>query len=533
MFCIKSSTNVLRHQSPIICALRSLATQTNLKVTNDEASSPAQDPEWLTARPYSEIPRQSKLDFITSYLPGGRFQNTSATETALILKEELGDLYVVPGMFGRSDILMVLNPDHIEKVYRTEGIWPVRDGFETVAYFRNVLKKDFFGDTSGLIVAQGEDWGRQRKAVNPVIVQPRNVKLYINSLVDINDEFVQRIHDIRDPNTLEVPGNFEEDLNRLTFESITSIALNQSFGLIRRQNENPDALRMFKSVRDFFIYIFELEMKPSMWKTISTPAFKKMMKCQEEIFEVTSKFVSDAIIQLESKKSLGSENQEPSVLEKLLKIDKKVAIIMTMDMLLAGVDATSTVLAGLLLTLAKNPSKQAILREEVLSIMPNKDTPLTVESMKNMPYLRACIKESLRYYPIASGNFRTAGRDIVLGGYQIPKGTNTILNSSLMLLNEKYYSRPNEYIPERWMRKNTSNEIIQDNSHPFSFLPFGFGPRICVGKRIVEIELEVCITKLIRNFHIEYNYPTENAFKQYFVNILAIPLNLKFTDVKE
>ena len=96
---------------------------------------------------------------------------------------------------------------------------------------------------------------------------------------------------------------------------------------------------MFKSVRDFFIYIFELEMKPSMWKTISTPAFKKMMKCQEEIFEVTSKFVSNAIIELESKKSLGSENQEPSVLEKLLKIDKKVAIIMTMDLLLAGVDA--------------------------------------------------------------------------------------------------------------------------------------------------------------------------------------------------
>ncbi|XP_055902865.1 probable cytochrome P450 12a5, mitochondrial [Eupeodes corollae] len=533
---LKNTSTVFRQKSGLACVLRNLATEASLKITTatEEIPSSTQDLEWVSARPYNEIPRQSKYDFIRSYLPGGRFRNTSATETALTLKKELGELFVVPGIFRRSDILMVLNPDHIEKIYRTEGIWPGRDGFETVAYFRNVLKKDFFGDTSGLIVAQGESWGRQRSAVNPVIVQPRNVKLYIKSLIDVNDEFVQRIRDVRDPSTFEVPGSFEEDLNRLTFESITSIALNQNFGLVRREKEHPEALRMFKNVRDFFIYIYELEMKPSMWKMVRTPMFNKMMNCQEEIFETTNKFVTDAMNELERKKSLGisSENQEPSVLEKLLKIDKKVAIVMTMDMLLAGVDVTSTVLAGLLLTLAKNPAKQDILREEVFKILPHKDSPLSVESMKNMPYLRACIKESMRFYPVAAGSFRTAGRDIVLGGYQVPKGTNAITNSFLMLLDENYYSRPNEFIPERWLRKNSnSSEIIQDNSHPFSFLPFGFGPRICVGKRIVDIELEVCMAKLIRNFKIEYNHPAENAFKQYFVNIPAIPLNFKFTDI--
>ncbi|XP_055921074.1 probable cytochrome P450 12d1 proximal, mitochondrial [Eupeodes corollae] len=509
-----------------------------IQTTSKKASNSAQKSEWFDARPYKDIPRQSKFDFIRSYLPGGRFENTSSTETALILQKELGDLFVMPGIFGRSDILMVLNPEHIEKMYRFEGIWPIRDGFETVGYFRNVIKKDFFGETSGLIATQGEIWARQRSAVNPIIMNSKNVKLYINSLIDLNDELVVRIRDVRDPSTNEVPSNFEEDLNRLTFESITSIALDRNFGLIRRHKENPEALRLFKNLRDFFIYIFELEMKPSMWKTIRTPMFNKMMRCQEEIFESTSKFVLDAIIGLENKEAANTNEkyQEPSVLEKLLKIDKKLAIAMTMDMLLAGIHTTSSVLAGMLLAIAKNPAKQEILRKEVLKIMPNKKSPLTVESMMDMPYLRACIKESMRFYPVGSGSFRSAGCDIVLGGYQVPKGTNAILNNFLMFLDEKYYVPPDEFLPERWLRTNNGlhgNGFSKEKSHPFRFLPFGFGPRICVGKRIVEIELEVCLTKLIRNFKIEYNYPVEKAFKQYFVNVPAIPLSFKFTDLNE
>ena len=72
--------------------------------------------------------------------------------------------------------------------------------------------------------------------------------------------------------------------------------------------------------------------------------------------------------------------------------------------------------------LAKNPDKQAKLREELISLLPEKNTPLTVEKMKNMPYLRACIKEGLRLYPAVTGSVRKTGQDIVLQGYQVPKG---------------------------------------------------------------------------------------------------------------
>lgn len=71
--------------------------------------------------------------------------------------------------------------------------------------------------------------------------------------------------------------------------------------------------------------------------------------------------------------------------------------------------------------LAKNQDKQQKLREEVRKIMPNKNTPLTEESLNNIPYMRACLKEVNRVRPIIQYNVRSTPSDIVLKGYQIPK----------------------------------------------------------------------------------------------------------------
>lgn len=71
--------------------------------------------------------------------------------------------------------------------------------------------------------------------------------------------------------------------------------------------------------------------------------------------------------------------------------------------------------------MSKNPDKQAKLRKELMTIMPEKDTPLTLDNMRNLPYLRACIKEAFRFNTPVAVNFRATGKDIVLKGYQIPK----------------------------------------------------------------------------------------------------------------
>lgn len=83
---------------------------------------------------------------------------------------------------------------------------------------------------------------------------------------------------------------------------------------------------------------------------------------------------------------------------------------------------TSNASIGILYHLAKNPQKQEKLRKEILTILPDKTSKLTDETMKSMPYLRACIKEAARLNPVVLGGLRSAGQNLVLQGYKVPKG---------------------------------------------------------------------------------------------------------------
>lgn len=137
-----------------------------------------------------------------------------------------------------------------------------------------------------------------------------------------------------------------------------------------------------------------------------------------------TKYVNEAVAVMDKMEKDGIEGNglnEESVLQKLLRIDRRYAILMVFDMLFAGIDTTAASSAIFLYHLAKNPDKQAKLSEEIKQMLPEIDSPLTEETLNNMPYLRACIKESMRLQPLIPGHLRAAGQDIILNGYQIPK----------------------------------------------------------------------------------------------------------------
>ncbi|XP_067622794.1 uncharacterized protein Cyp12e1 [Eurosta solidaginis] len=487
------------------------------------------------ARPYSELPGPSKYEIVRGFMPGGIFYKAPFIQAMNILTEKYGSMYRFPSLFGKPEMVVNMNPADYPIIFRNEGIWPQRRAFETFIYHRSVHRSDFFRGIHGLITTAGEDWAKIRTAVNPVLMQPKNARLYLNTLLEINEEFLERIRDIRDPKTLEMPDDFHDDLNRLSLEGVVGIALNTRLGLIHKNRNTPECKKLLQSIRNFFDYSEELEVKPSIWKIIKTPTFYKLMDSLDTLTDMCNQYIDEAIKKIDMDndgKFTTAVGKEKSVLEKLLRIDRKIAVVMALDMMMAGVDTTSSTLTGILFAIAKNPDKQAILLEELKRIMPTKDSKLNTENMNNLPYLRACIKEGMRYYPIIAGTMRRLPTDVVLSGYRIPAGTDISISSNLLLRNENFIVEPNKFIPERWLRKDAENKKFQlDN--PFVFLPFGFGPRICVGKRIVDLELEVTLARLVRNFDIEFNYSTENAFKPKLVFVPAIPLNFKFEERKE
>ncbi|XP_039964687.1 cytochrome P450 CYP12A2-like isoform X2 [Bactrocera tryoni] len=513
-------------------ALRGYATAVQQK---QETQGTFTTNNWENARPYSELPGPSKYEMLRGILPGGVFHKKTFIEIIRTMTHIYGDIYRFPSVFGRPEMVMNFNPNDYPIIFRNEGIWPERRTFGTLYYHRKVHRKDFFQDVEGLLTTRGEEWGKIRTAVNPVLMQPKNARLYLNTLLEVNDEFLERIRHIRDPLTLEVPDDFIDDINRLTLEGVVSIALNTRLGMIHKNRDSPESKTLLKEIRNFFALSEEIELKLSIWKIIKTPTFHKLMKTLDTLIVLCNKYIDEALKRIDSDsegKFTSEVGKEKSVLEKLLKIDRKIAVVMAMDMMMAGVDTTSSTLTGILFCIAKNPEKQQKLFEELKSILPNKDSRLTIENMTNLPYLRACIKEGMRYHPIIIGTNRQLPNEVVLSGYRIPAGIDISVASNLLLRNEKFVEEPNKYIPERWLRNDNEGKKYQLNN-PFLFLPFGFGPRSCVGKRIVDLELEVTLARLVRNFMIEFNYSTENAFTQKLIFLPAIPLKFRFAERKE
>ena len=117
--------------------------------------------------------------------------------------------------------------------------------------------------------------------------------------------------------------------------------------------------------------------------------------------------------------------------------------------------------------MAKDPDKQDILRQEVLSVLG--DTTLaSPTTLAQMPYLKAWVRETLRLYPVLCVISRRPSKDIILSGYVIPGGTAQVeFLTHLMGRDEKLFEDAEGFRPERWLHKKGG--IPTDTAEAFSF----------------------------------------------------------------
>ncbi|CAD7090148.1 unnamed protein product [Hermetia illucens] len=485
--------------------------------------------KYETALPYSEIPGPSAFTFLKNALPGGKCFAKDFDEITKIYRQEYGDLFKFPSLFGSLEFVTTHKPEDFQTVFRTEGQWPARSELKTMTYYRTKMRPDIYGKHSGLVNVQGKEWGDFRSAVNPTMMQPRNTMVYIPKVDAVAMDFVKRIHQIRDPKTKEAPENFEHELNKWALESVAVIALDTRLELLN-DNYNKRSAKLIQASKDSFRLMFELEFKPSLWRFISTPKFKQMIEALDVVTNVSCEIIDEAREKFNNKRE-SSRNDDESVLEKLLQIDPSLAKVMAVDMLFGGVETTSSTTTCLLYLLAKNPEKQEILRQEIMTKLPTKDSLLTVENMKHFPYLRACLKESLRMLPIIAGHIRTTSQNIVLQGYQIPKGTTVAMGVNRLQIDDKYFPNAEKFEPERWLKKDGVPAPAK-SAHPFIFLPFGFGPRMCVGKRFAEMEIETLVARILRNFRVEWHHP-DLKFKFTSLKVPVDKLLFTFKDISD
>jgi len=99
-------------------------------------------------------------------------------------------------------------------------------------------------------------------------------------------------------------------------------------------------------------------------------------------------------------------------------------------------------------------------------------------------------------YPVVIGNGRTMTKDTEIMGYQIPAGVQIVFQHYCISNQEKYFTKANEFLPERWMKNSEKTLPNFKPIHPFASLPFGYGRRMCVGRRFADLEIQTIIAKV-------------------------------------
>lgn len=196
-----------------------------------------------------------------------------------------------------------------------------------------------------------------------------------------------------------------------------------------------------------------------------------------------------------------------------------------MTMLIAGHETTAAVLTWAVFLLAQNPSKMKKAQAEIDQVLGQ--GRLTFELIKQLKYIRLIVVESLRLYPQPPLLIRRSLKpDVLPGGYKgdkdgyaIPAGTDIFVSVYNLHRSPYFWDNPNEFEPERFLvtRNNDGiegwsgfdpsrspgalypNEIISD----FAFLPFGGGPRKCVGDQFALMESTIALTLLLQKFDVE------------------------------
>jgi cytochrome P450 len=246
----------------------------------------------------------------------------------------------------------------------------------------------------------------------------------------------------------------------------------------------PHMQWLWKSVRGVIRYI-----SPGLWMLwpgVPRPGFKRAIRKMDS-------YLHDLI---DARRAQIKSGDEPNdLLGALLaaELDDTLIRDQLLTMLIAGHDTSTALLAWTLLLLGQHPASLTQAQAEVKTTL-NYHQP-DISAILALDYLGRVIKEALRLYPPIHLGSRLAARDIVYQGYLIPEGTRVIYSIYLTQRDPHYWSDPDTYNPDRY------DSIRRDM--PYTWLPFGGGPRNCIGGAFGQIEAKVVLARILHRFDLQ------------------------------
>ena len=349
------------------------------------------------------------------------------------------------------------------------------DQFYKAARIKGVFKP-FVGE--GLLTSEGDFWKRQRRLSQPAFHFKR-IEGYAQTMV----EHTQRLLDgWRDGETRTL----DLDMMKLTLGIVAKTLFNadvsgdaERVGALLTDVLEAATLRMnaIVSAPDWF----------------PTPRRLRQRRSVREL---------DAIIHRVISERQQSGDDRGDLLSMLLLARDEDGARMSdrqlrdevMTLFLAGHETTAVALSWAWYLLAIHPAAQRRLQEEVDRVLG--DRPPTIHDLPLLPYTEMVVKETMRLYPPAPGVAREPLADTTIAGIPIPRGMMVVGNIYAMHRSARYYDEPDAFRPERF---SPEGEAAIPR---YAYLPFGGGPRVCIGNTFAMVEARLILATMAQRFQL-------------------------------
>lgn len=222
-----------------------------------------------------------------------------------------------------------------------------------------------------------------------------------------------------------------------------------------------------------------------------TPYYKMMRLAEQMEREFRS------IIASKRSNVIGYESDALSILTRVYdeegdKLTDEELIGETVTLFLAGHETTAGSLAWTLFLLAQHPKVMSDLTDELHGIL--RGSAPSIDQLNELPLLDSVIKESLRVFPPTMWFMRVSTSPFELGSHYLPKGTGVVYSPAVTHRLPEIYSSPNSFSPSRWQSITPSL---------YEYLPFGGGPRRCIGAEFALLEMKLVISMIAQRFALQ------------------------------
>jgi len=349
----------------------------------------------------------------------------------------------------------------------------------------------------GLLTNDGTNWLRQRRLAQPAFSRGRLMNLD-RIVVPSTQSLLARWK--------QFPGNHAIDIDAEMMQLTLEIVGKALFSIDLSQNA-PHLTKAVLTTLDYIVYrVKTLTLIPTALPLPRNLAFKRALRTLEEAVE--------QIIQERRKRGdpgedllgmfLQARDEEGGEGMSNRQIRDEV-----MTLLIAGHETVASALTWTWYLLSTHPDVEQRLFDEVFGLL--KGYPPTTRDLDNLPYTAQVFTEALRLYPPAWLITRKAQAEDEILGYPIPAGAIMVISPYVIHRLETYWKNPEIFLPERFAQDP------EGTSHRFTFIPFGAGPRLCIGNQFAMIEAKLILATMIQALH--FNPPHQKPMVDALVTL--------------